>query len=234
MGRGRGYGRGRGQGRSTNSNKRPPTLNAGGGAARDTAGEREVEEKTDAMYGFRPLEDGSAESVGYLVNMLPTTVLDEDGIEHSALDLFFLRQDGSKFKGVVRYEPYFYVSCPEKWSREVTAQLERRYSELLSGVEVCYKEDLDMLNHLSGKQRLFIKLRFRSVSELLSVRSEIKPLINKNQKRQEENTQSSSLNTGSVRTNEKNALPKHLLLMTTHFACCRTDTRMYLRICLMY
>eukprot|EP01138_Halocafeteria_seosinensis_P012585 gb/GECG01012859.1/.p1 GENE.gb/GECG01012859.1/~~gb/GECG01012859.1/.p1 ORF type:complete len:2361 (+),score=256.66 gb/GECG01012859.1/:1-7083(+) len=153
------------------------------GAMRDTSANREDEEKTDAMYGFRVLDDGTASHTGYLINMLPTTVVDEDGVEFSALDLFFLRQDGSKFKGVVRYEPYFYVSCPERWQREVTSQLEKRYAELISGVEVHYMDDLDMPNHLSGKQRLFIKLRFRNVSELLTVRSEIKPIVSKNLRR---------------------------------------------------
>ena len=67
----------------------------------------------DAVFGFEKLASGSSR-IGWLLNMCSTTVFMEDKTEYSALDLYFLRQDGSTFKGTFLYKPYFYIKCKVK------------------------------------------------------------------------------------------------------------------------
>ncbi len=45
----------------------------------------------DAAFGFERLVEGP-ERTGYLLNMLPTTVADEDRVERAALSMYFLEQ----------------------------------------------------------------------------------------------------------------------------------------------
>ena len=40
------------------------------------------------------------------------------------------------------------------------------YEEKLKSIDIIMKEDLELINHLSGKQGKFLKLRFRNVSDL--------------------------------------------------------------------
>ena len=65
------------------------------------------------MLGFARLEpedSGPEGRIGYLVNMLPTVMVGpDDTVERSALDMYFLQQDGNTFKATVKHEPYFYV-----------------------------------------------------------------------------------------------------------------------------
>lgn len=115
--------------------------------------------------------------------MLPTTVAGEDLVEKAALDVYFLCQDGSTFKGSVVHAPYFYVSANKKWTKEVLSLLERRFEGLLASAEAVEKEDLDLPNHLSGLKATYIKLSFRTVSDLMEVRREIRTVVQDNKRR---------------------------------------------------
>ena len=107
-GRGRGRGGGAGEddddgGRVDESFEDPSTWKARA---------REAGDAQDVMFGFARIEpvDGLAIArVGYLVNMLPTVMVGDDGVERSALDMYFLQQDGNTFKATVQHEPYFYL-----------------------------------------------------------------------------------------------------------------------------
>lgn len=73
---------------------------------------REAGDAQDTLFGFARLEktgDEDVARIGYLVNMLPTIMKCEDGVERAALDMYFLQQDGNTFKATVRHEPYFYL-----------------------------------------------------------------------------------------------------------------------------
>jgi len=59
--------------------------------------------------------------------------------------------------------------------------LNKTYEKEIVNIAVVAKEDLEMVNHLSGKTNKFLKLSFRNVSDLMSVRLELMPLIRKNQ-----------------------------------------------------
>lgn len=76
---------------------------------------REEDAAFDARMGFGVLGDtGTAaavgERVGYLYQMLPAVVTSEDRLEHAALDMYFIQEDGVAFKGTLAYNPYFYVA----------------------------------------------------------------------------------------------------------------------------
>jgi len=93
-------------------------------------------------------------------------------------------QDGETFKASLAYEPYFYVGVALSAlsrAREVTAALERKFEGLIAGISTVEKEDLEMLNHLSGRRREYLQLRFRSVGELSTVKGQLKPLIERTQ-----------------------------------------------------
>jgi DNA polymerase epsilon subunit 1 len=47
------------------------------------------------------------------------------------------------------------------------------------------KEDLDLVNHLSGKTQKYLKLSFKNISDLVSVKTELLALVEKNQKEKE-------------------------------------------------
>ena len=147
----------------------------GGGASsvfRADAARKRAEEVTfDASMGYDRYETGP-ERIGYLFNMLPTILTGDDRLDRAALDMFFIQQDGATFKGTMTFEPYFYVALGEDGgrssggggggggagpasddsaTREVVAVLEKKYESVLSSVVVMEKEDLEMLNHLSGE-----------------------------------------------------------------------------------
>ena len=48
-------------------------------------------------HSYPRFEEGPPR-VGWLLDMSPTTVPDEEGKERSGLDLYFLQQDGETFK----------------------------------------------------------------------------------------------------------------------------------------
>ena len=144
---------------------------------------REEGESFDSGWGYDHLQEGD-EQVGYLVNMLASTVAGDDRIERSGIDLYFLRQDGGTFKATVLHEPYFYVACKREWARVVASLLQRKFEGVLSGVDSVEMEDLDLSNHLSGLKALYLRLRFRSVGELIDVRREVRSAVERNRARE--------------------------------------------------
>ncbi len=184
-GRRGGYGGGGGGGRGGSN----AGSSSGGGSYRGDfrsmlaamrAQQREADQAFDSRSGFERYEEGPAR-IGYLFNMLPATLVGEDRLERSALDLFFLQQDGDTFKATVAYEPYFYLCMAGSSSeREIVSVLERRFEGRLSSVSVVEREDLEMPNHLAGHKRRLIMLSFRSVNDLTSVRNQLKPVMDKN------------------------------------------------------
>ena len=90
-------------------------------------------------------------------------------------------QDGSTFKSQVKYAPYFLLACKDGTENEVESFLRRRYDGTVLEIEHVDKEDLDLKNHLSGKQQLYLKVMFATVSDLMEVRREVLQHVKKNQ-----------------------------------------------------
>ncbi|XP_067618241.1 DNA polymerase epsilon catalytic subunit 1 [Eurosta solidaginis] len=153
------------------------------------AGYRQSREndKIDSKYGFNRVKD-SIERTGYLINMHATEILDEDRRLVAALDLFFIQMDGSRFKCTVAYKPYILIRPEEKQTHEVARFLSRKYSGQLANVEHINKEDLDLPNHLIGKQQHFLKLSFLNQTAMTKVRRELAAAVRRNTEREKANT----------------------------------------------
>ncbi|TGZ66839.1 hypothetical protein CRM22_005120 [Opisthorchis felineus] len=141
-----------------------------------------VNEISDRRYGFEQFL-GPGDRVGWLVNMHPTDMLDDAKRLVSAVDFYFIQEDGSRFKVTRPYAPYFFVFVRggPAAERDATTYLLRRYSGRIAGIEVVQKEDLDLPNHLVGIKATYLKLLFYSVDELVRVRRELALRVRANQ-----------------------------------------------------
>ncbi|XP_064102350.1 DNA polymerase epsilon catalytic subunit A-like [Macrobrachium nipponense] len=133
----------------------------------------------DAKFGFHRYKE-TAEKVGWLLNMHPTEILDEDKRLLSAVDYYFIQEDGSRFKVSLPYRPYFFVMVKKDVIQDVTTFLSKKFSGLLASVEIVQKEDLDLENHLTGLKQTLLKLSFLTVSDLVKVRQTISSAVRRN------------------------------------------------------
>ncbi|TYZ50827.1 hypothetical protein PybrP1_003159 [[Pythium] brassicae (nom. inval.)] len=124
--------------------------------------------------------------LGWLLNLRACSILDptEGKFEVSAVELYFLEQDGKAFKTRVIYQPYLYVRPEENRSQEVIAYCLRKFDGLVAKAERVLVEDLDLPNHLSGKKAVYVKLSFFTVADLVSVKQALAPLVEQNQQQQ--------------------------------------------------
>ncbi|PRD31688.1 UNVERIFIED_CONTAM: Pole [Trichonephila clavipes] len=136
-------------------------------------------DEIDAKFGFVRYKE-PVERKAWLYNMHSTEILDEDKRLISAVDYYFIEDDGARFKATLPYKPYFYVSAVNGTEHEVASHLTKKFGGLISKVEIVQKENLDLPNHLSGLKGKFIKLLFTTVSDLIKVRKEIMPYVKKN------------------------------------------------------
>ncbi|KAM8817888.1 DNA polymerase epsilon catalytic subunit A isoform 4-T4 [Rhynchonycteris naso] len=136
-------------------------------------------DKMDSRFGFERLKE-LGEKTGWLINMHPTEILDEDKRLVSAVDYYFIQDDGNRFKVALPYKPYFYVATKKGCEREVSSFLSKKFQGKIAKVETVPKEDLDLPNHLVGLKRNYIKLSFNTVEDLVRVRKDISPSIRKN------------------------------------------------------
>lgn len=68
---------------------------------------------------------------------------------------------------------------------EIIFYLNKTYEEKLKSVDVIHKEDLELVNHLSGKKGKFIRLQFKNVAALMEVKADLKPIVEKNKAQRE-------------------------------------------------
>ncbi|KAI1232850.1 hypothetical protein IHE44_0006030 [Lamprotornis superbus] len=106
-----------------------------------------------------------------------TEVLDEDRRSVSAVDYYFVQEDGSRFKVALPYQPYFYIATQKGCEREVSSFLSKKFQGKIAKLETVPKEDLDLPNHLVGLKRNYIKLSFNTVEDLVKVRKDISPAM---------------------------------------------------------
>ena len=94
---------------------------------------------------------------------------------------------------MLRYNPYFYLCCDNNLEGEISFFLEKKFTKNISSIEIVEKTDLEQINHLSGTKKKYLKLSFKTVSDLVNVRGQLKPQIdrkklkNKNQQIVNEN-----------------------------------------------
>src|SRR3990167_3309415 len=142
--------------------------------------EVEGENDIESQFGFPRLKDGSR--LGWLMNMQPSDIKDpETGLVISAVDYYFIEQDGRTFKLSVAKYPYFYIYVDEQYQSDIVSHLKIKFQKHIYNLEVQAKEDLSLKNHLSGLKREYIKIEFFTINDLLHVRSHIAPFVSKNQ-----------------------------------------------------
>ncbi|KAJ3615579.1 hypothetical protein Zmor_016309 [Zophobas morio] len=134
----------------------------------------------DLKFGFKTIIN--EERLGWLLNLHPTSIVDpETKKQKSAVDFYFVQEDGSRFKTTFVFRPYFYISCKPDTEVEVEFYLKKKFSDILVALTILEKEDLDMSNHLIGIKRKYLKLEFLNVKDLLKVRKVLHPLVLQNQ-----------------------------------------------------
>ncbi|OMJ24716.1 DNA polymerase epsilon catalytic subunit A, partial [Smittium culicis] len=139
--------------------------------------------KMDEKMGFVQFQAGSPK-IGWMVNMHPTTINDpKTGKKKSAVDYYFLDEEGSKFKSTMIFKPYIIVAIKDGTESEVEEYLKRKFEGVIVDAQIIDKEDLDMANHLTGKRRICIKLLFNNIQELMSVRKTLQFAVKKNKEK---------------------------------------------------
>ena len=192
------YRRQMGHSSSSNTNNNSNNNNASSNKA---VQRRRQIETTDVKFGYERYTltshglNGATSKRGWVFNMAQTTLRDESASSGSssalsALDVYMLQQNGDTFKCTVVYNPYFYLlpSSSISTSNEMSSLVElsgilmRKYSQTYSliKVEIVEKEDLDLVNHLSGKKRSLLKLVFANEDDMMACRTELRPIITKN------------------------------------------------------
>lgn len=63
--------------------------------------------------------------------------------------------------------------------------LNKTYESVISSVDYVAKEDLDLVNHLSGKQQKYLKLSFKNIQDLMTVKADLLLIVEKNQREKE-------------------------------------------------
>ncbi|RNF25902.1 DNA polymerase epsilon catalytic subunit A [Trypanosoma conorhini] len=137
---------------------------------------------------WKGLESGS--KTGWLFNYHPTTVLaaDESSVERqggsagrAALHLLFQDHDREPFSVNLFYDPYIFVAAVEGHEHEVELGLMSLFGpQLIHHIETLEKEDLDLVNHLSGRRRLYLKVSFCNVQDLTVVRGRLEKIVKRN------------------------------------------------------
>ncbi|TRY87466.1 hypothetical protein DNTS_035296 [Danionella cerebrum] len=169
----------------------------------------------DERFGFERMKE-PGERTGWLINMHPTEILDDDKRMISAVDYYFIQEDGNRFKVALPYKPYFYIATKKNCDREVVSFLSKKFQGKVTKLEIVPKEDLDLPNHLVGLKRNYIKLYFNTVDDLMKVKKEISPAVRKNREREKSNDAytsmlSNALVGGSVVTEDADGSSKKMI-----------------------
>ncbi|XP_019956457.2 DNA polymerase epsilon catalytic subunit A [Paralichthys olivaceus] len=171
-------------------------------------------DEMDARFGFDRMKE-PGEKTGWLINMHPAEILDEDKRMISAVDFYFIQDDGSRFKVALPFKPYFYVATKKNCEREVISYLSKKFQGKVAKLEILPKEDLDLPNHLVGLKRSYIRLSFNTVDDLIKVKREISPAVRKNREKEQSNDAytsmlSSALSGGNVTSTDEDRMSKSI------------------------
>lgn len=157
----------------------------------------------DGKYGFAKYKD-PVERCGWLINMRATEIQDDDKKLISAVDYYFIQDDGERFKVSLPFRPYFYIAAKKGTERELATYLNKKFTGMIAAIETLEKEDLDLPNHLTGLKSKYIKLSFHNVKELLKIKQQLQPCVRKNKEREKSNA-TFTLVTGDTYQNNNNS-----------------------------
>ena len=72
-------------------------------------------------------------------------MVDENKCVVSAVDFYFVEEDGGRFKATLPFQPYLYVLTRRDTERDVSSFLSRKLSGRIAGIDLVDKEDMDMV-----------------------------------------------------------------------------------------
>lgn len=75
-------------------------------------------------------------------------ILDEDKRLISAVDYYFIQEDGNRFKVSIPYSPYFLVLVKKECIQEVSVFLTKKFDGLILSADLVTKEDLDLVSSM--------------------------------------------------------------------------------------
>ncbi|KAL4468704.1 hypothetical protein ABPG74_005207 [Tetrahymena malaccensis] len=137
-----------------------------------------IQEIVDQKFGIETVKDGP-DRLGFIANFKTASILDEDMNERTVLQIYYVEDNGNWCKSTILYEPYFYIACERNLEKEIAFFLEKKFENKISKVEIVEKIDLEQINHLSGKKKKYIRIAFKTIQDLLGVRGQLKPKIDK-------------------------------------------------------
>lgn len=146
-------------------------------------------DKMDSLMGFDRFEHGEQNGAkprkGWLINMHGTTIVSDDyPTGYSGVDFYFLDVEGGSFKATVQYDPYFFLIVVPGKEAEVEEALKSILGECsMKSISRGLKDDLAQPNHLIGLKRTLLKLVFHNVTDLLSAKRLLMPIVKENQSR---------------------------------------------------
>lgn len=111
-------------------------------------------------FGYESFKSGP-KRLGWLLNLVNTTVSKVGSPDQAGLECFFIEQNGNLFKSTIVYRfwlyfklecsPYFYIATRKNREKLVAAFLEKKYRQQLSEVLITEKLDLDKIEHIVGE-----------------------------------------------------------------------------------
>ncbi|KAH3682890.1 hypothetical protein WICPIJ_006146 [Wickerhamomyces pijperi] len=140
----------------------------------------------DSEMGFDRYDSHSTitSKTGWLINMhetlLPSTKY-SNGI--SAVDYYFLDDEGGTFKSTIEYEPYFYVCGANGYETALEEWIRKSLESYVINVERLTKEDLGIPNHLIGIKRTLLKLTFPNVTDLFEAKKLLMVIVKENEEK---------------------------------------------------
>ena len=144
------------------------------------------------------------EFIGYLTNVKSFSVPDSYSNQHipgagpnrtgvdsskmiSCLLLYFYTEAPD-------HEGNVYVLCKPNKIEELQQLLFRHFEDKITKVEILEKVDLSLPNHLAGLKKKVIKISFKNVQNLVSVRGDLRKIVQKNKAKEKVLTFSDLLN----------------------------------------
>lgn len=63
----------------------------------------------------------------------------------AAVDYYFIKDDGSRFRITQPFQPYFYLLAKKEYVQEVCAYISKKFAGSFTSIDIVMKEDLDMV-----------------------------------------------------------------------------------------
>lgn len=66
----------------------------------------------------------------------------------AAVDYYFIKDDGSRFRVTQPFQPYFYILAKKEFVQEVVAYISKKFAGSFTSINIVLKEDLDLVHNI--------------------------------------------------------------------------------------